>query len=994
MRGSIPLLAVLLALSIAWPRASPANQGLIVRDNSMGAGPGLAVGSGPDSQNVHADYLIELEMGTARGENLFHSFDQFSIGQGEVATFNNLSGSVGDPNRAAIAFNRIITRVTGGSISQIDGLMRSRVSKANGSGADLIVLNSNGVVFSPSGSIDVTSSVGSFSASTADGLEFADGEFRTTDVDAPWGPSACCTGAPTAYLFAGANPAIAGDPAEIRIDTRLGPAPNNFHVPEGESVSAVGGTITVGEGRIVLTGGSIRFAATGHAAVRVPFDVASDGTWRDALGDEAAIRLGPGSLVTTSNPLLPPGGGSVVLRGGRLELEAAEISAGGPDGGGVDLGFTGDVALKAFRFGSLVFPSSIIDRSSGALADGIRVQAGTLSLNDFARIVSTEGDLVIRSPGAVRLENGASIQTLTRYDASVLAVDAGDIDIEAGSLDLLSGGQIASLTGRDPGTPDAQAAGDIYIVVEDAFRIAGGIGIPEPGTGQILVQRSGVLARALDGATADARGGNIDVRTGSLDMSQSASISASARNAAAAGKIEIRADTSIRLTGGVQLPGEELTEISSRGVGGGAGDLLVDAPQIEVLDGAAISATSQIEGNAGNVTIIADRLRVSGRSTPGAGIANPQPSAIYSEAPLIAGAAGNLNITLADSLEVSHGGVLSVRTRGSGSAGVVAVRVERGSIEITSGGLVLSESVAPGAGAGSAGSLMLFAAEDFRITDGGALAATARSVDAGDIQLEAGGALTLIDGLVTTRSESALGGHIQLDAGSLVHLVRSAVETDVGGLGNGGNIRLGGGSANVPNPPRFAVLNASRLTATAEKNQGGFIFISAGQYLESPGSRVDASSGDPEKNGIVELVAQELEVSGNLEVLPSAYLDVSVVLQEHCAERGDDAGSSLILAERPNIGPEPGGYLPASALAVASSLITSSTTDSSTASSIIASSTASSVASSVAAPSISPAATRLPPPTPRTAPLPLPAQLAAFDPGCGKSTQAFGSLRP
>jgi hypothetical protein len=285
---------------------------------------------------------------------------------------------------------------------------------------------------------------------------------------------------------------------------------------------------------------------------------------------------------------------------------------------------------------------------------------------------------------------------------------------------------------------------------------------------------------------------------------------------------------------------------------------------------------------------------------------------------------------------------------------------------------------------------MLFAAEDIRITDGGALAATARSVDAGDIQLEAGGAITLIDGLVTTRSESALGGNIQLDAGSLVHLVRSAVETDVGGLGNGGNIRLGGGSANVPNPPRFAVLNASRLTATAEKNQGGFIFISAGQYLESPGSRVDASSGNPEKNGIVELVAPELEVSGNLAVLPSAYLDVSAVLQEHCAERGDDAGSSLILAERPNIGPEPGGYLPASALAVASSLTASTTTASST----VTSSTTSSVASSVTASSISPAATRLPPLTPRTAPLPLPAQLAAFDPGCGKSAQAFGSLRP
>lgn len=960
----LALLAGLMLLPLVGGGVSRANQGLIVRDQSMGADRGLAVGPGLDSGNIHADYLIESNMGTARGENLFHSFDQFSIGQGEVATFNNLSGSAGDPNRAATAFNRIITRVTGASVSQIDGLMRSRVAKANGSGADLILLNSNGVVFSQSGSIDVTSVLGSFSVSTADGLGFSDGEFQTTDVDAPWGASACCTGSPTAYLFSGADPATAGDPAEIRIDTLLGPARFNFGVPEGEQVSAVGGTITVGEGRIVLTGGAIRFAATGHAATRVPIDLAPDSAWHAALGDEAVIRLGASSRLTTSNLLLPGGGGNIVLRGGRLELEAAEVSAGGPDGGGIDLGFTGDIALTSFRFGSFIFPSRIIDRSSGPLADGIRLEAGTLSLDDFGQIVATAGGIVVRSPGAVRVENGSSIQTVTRFGAFGPTLDAGDIHLNAGSLDLLAGGQIASLTGSVSGSSDAQAAGNIHIVVEDAFRIAGGLRIPDPQTGGILIQRPGVLARALDNATPEARGGDIEVNAGSLEMSQSALISASSRNAAAAGKIEIHAETSIRLTGGVQVAGEELTEISSRGVDGGAGDLLLDAPRIEVLDGAAISATSQRTGNAGNVTVIADHLRVSGRSTPGPGVGSPQPSAIYAEAPQIVGSAGNLELVLQEGLEVSNGGVISVRTRGLGSAGAIDVRVERGSIEMTGGGLLLSESTSSLPGAGSAGSLLLFAAEDIRISDGSRLSATANVVDAGDIRLEAGGELILVDGLLTTRSGSALGGNINLDAGSLVNLVRSAVETDVGGLGNGGNIRLGQGGAQIPNPPRFAVLNSSRLTATAEKNQGGFISISAGQYLESPGSRVDASSGDPEKNGIVELSAPELEVSGNLEVLPSTYLDVSVVLQGHCAERRNDEGSSLTLADRPNIGPEPGGYLPASVL----------------------------VSDFPAASSVSASASSPAPGKPRTVPLPLTTQLAAFDPGCRKPGGTFGSL--
>jgi hypothetical protein len=93
-------------------------------------------------------------------------------------------------------------------------------------------------------------------------------------------------------------------------------------------------------------------------------------------------------------------------------------------------------------------------------------------------------------------------------------------------------------------------------------------------------------------------------------------------------------------------------------------------------------------------------------------------------------------------------------------------------------------------------------------------------------------------------------------------------------------------------------------------------------------------------------------------------LDVSVVLQGHCAERRNDEGSSLTLADRPNIGPEPGGYLPASVL----------------------------VSDFPAASSVSASASSPAPGKPRTVPLPLTAQLAAFDPGCRKPGGTFGSL--
>lgn len=99
--------------------------------------------------------VFNINGGTQAGRNLFHSFQQFSVFKGETASFNN------GPD-----IQNVISRVTGGSASTIDGFI-----KVNGT-ANLFFINPSGIVFGKNASLDIR---GSFVASTASAIKFADG---------------------------------------------------------------------------------------------------------------------------------------------------------------------------------------------------------------------------------------------------------------------------------------------------------------------------------------------------------------------------------------------------------------------------------------------------------------------------------------------------------------------------------------------------------------------------------------------------------------------------------------------------------------------------------------------------------------------------------------------------------------------------------------------------------------------------------------------------
>ncbi|MBD2203206.1 filamentous hemagglutinin N-terminal domain-containing protein [Calothrix sp. FACHB-1219] len=115
-------------------------------DNTLG-GEATILTPGVEVKGATADII---NGGAVRGANLFHSFREFSIGDGQQVYFANPTG-----------VENILTRVTGNNRSEILGTL-GILGNAN-----LFFINPNGIIFGQNARLDVG---GSFVASTADSL--------------------------------------------------------------------------------------------------------------------------------------------------------------------------------------------------------------------------------------------------------------------------------------------------------------------------------------------------------------------------------------------------------------------------------------------------------------------------------------------------------------------------------------------------------------------------------------------------------------------------------------------------------------------------------------------------------------------------------------------------------------------------------------------------------------------------------------------------------
>ncbi|MFN6499072.1 MAG: filamentous hemagglutinin N-terminal domain-containing protein, partial [Nostoc sp. DedQUE01] len=390
--------------------------------------------------------IFNITEGTQAGSNLFHSFGEFSVPPGSTASFNN-----------AVDIQNIISRVTGGSASNIDGLIR-----ANGT-ANLFLINPNGIIFGQGARLNIG---GSFVGTTANAIGFGDRGFFSASN--PETSPSLLTVNPSAFFFN----QIAGAPIQ-----------NNsivLRVPDGNSLLLVGGDINMNDGGLFAFGGRVELGGLGEpGTVALGVD-----------GDNLSLRFPENvartdvSFTNSSRVLVTgAGGGNITVNARNLEiLGGTVLSAGIGQGLGIPETVAGDITLNATGEINVAGGSTVLNLVRlGSLGNGgnITIDSGSFSLRDRAQLQASTfgqgnaGNVTVRAGDAVSLADNAGI--LSTVDAGGVG-KGGNIDINAATLSLKDGAQLLTITrGTFNNQPAGRGdAGNVNINVTGSVDIAGG----------------------------------------------------------------------------------------------------------------------------------------------------------------------------------------------------------------------------------------------------------------------------------------------------------------------------------------------------------------------------------------------------------------------------------------------------------------------------------------------------------------------------------------
>ncbi|QUY45717.1 filamentous hemagglutinin N-terminal domain-containing protein [Acaryochloris marina] len=633
----------------------------IIPDSTLGAESSIV-------NSINGTPNTRLTGGVTRGSNLFHSFLEFSINNGQGAYFDTSNN-----------IQTIITRVTGNKTSLINGAL------GNLGNADLFFLNPNGIIFGRNASLDLN---GSFIGSTANNLWFKDKSIFPAN---PSLKSLVLTSSTPSSLEFSENPGliqIVGEGNRLA-DFTIFPLFNPFNVPAGLSLkpnntlALIGGRILSQGGVIRSSSGRIELGSISSGEIELnkinsgwAFDYSNVNLFQN-------IELTERSLIDTSGIV----GGSINLQGRSITLDGGSTvliqNLGDLPSGNITVSASESLTVSGIsddpRFITPVIaaiagddlnikiPSTFLTETIGQGESGdIKVSTSKLVVNDGAQILTRTystgetGKIDIKATETIQVLDFAPTLPVVFSNISTATFnsgDSGDLTLSAKNIVASNGGSIGSATFN------IGNGGDVNINATD---------ITLTGVVPFLFIPSGITGATFSSGSA----GTITINTSSLSLIDGGRLGTSTVASGDAGEVTINAAQFVKVSGTVPgsinpsiidssaniidpalrvelgLPGSPLPIIPS----GTAGDVSISTQNLLVDNGGLISVRNDGQGDAGSLTIDSKRISLNN----GAIVASTN------------GGNGG-NIDLLSELLISNNGLISGSAQGDGTGGNLTI---------------------------------------------------------------------------------------------------------------------------------------------------------------------------------------------------------------------------------------------------------------------------------------------------------------------------------
>ncbi|MEH1823058.1 MAG: filamentous hemagglutinin N-terminal domain-containing protein [Nostoc sp.] len=555
--------------------------------------------------NIHL-----IEGGTKAGNNLFHSFIEFSLPTGNTAYFNN-----------ALGIENIISRITGKSISNIDGLIR-----ANGN-ANLLLINPNGIIFGNNARLDIG---GSFIGTTANSIKFSNGsEFSAIN---PQSPTLLKINTPTGLQF-GSNSNLSTiqvqNSGEGLIAPSVGSSPyiinnNTFglRVAPGKTLALIGGNITLDGGILTAQDGRIELGSVTDNSIvsltplpqRWSLGYEKISSFGNIILSEKALLntsgYNGGSLIMQGNNIFFKGGSTALIQSknflasGDINVNAInslELSGTSPDGR-----FTSILRTEYFGSGN---GNNIRISTKNLIFQG----GANLSTRNYA--TGNGGNVIINAYKSIQLfgfssfspffPSGISTSTLT-------SGKAGNITVSTENLLAQNGGFITSIT-RGSGT-----SGDVTINATNSTELFYSKDFTDGKKEYIDYIPISLSSEAVGTGNA----GNLTIKTLRLLVGNEATVNTTTRGLGSAGSVSIDA-SNVEIRGGTinssaldpSSSGQKIFRTPSV-PSGSPGEVNINAVRLSLIDGGEVGIRNEGTNTAGGkLTINAASLSLDNKST-------------------------------------------------------------------------------------------------------------------------------------------------------------------------------------------------------------------------------------------------------------------------------------------------------------------------------------------------------------------------------------------